>query len=219
MAYELNGTSQLLRAAAGPTYNGTGDLTLACWFWTGSTSSDQVLIAYEGEAGAEGRYILAASGSSTGNKIAAQSGNGSTVQAARTTTSFSVNTWQHAAAVHSGTSSRSAYLDGQGKATNTGTHSFTTNAEYLHIGAIYYPGISLTAAYLNGRVAEAAVWNAALTDAEVAALAAGFTPDQIRPQSLQLYSPLVRDLVDLRAGRSITNVNSATVSTHPRVIQ
>ena len=217
MAYQLNGTSQLLRAAAGPAYNGTENLTLACWFWTGSTSSDQVLVAYEGEASAEGRYILAASGSSTGNKIAAQSGNASTVRVARTTTSFSTNTWQHAAAVHSGTSSRSAYLDGQGKATNTDTHSFTTNAEYVHIGAIYYPGISVTSAYLNGRVAEAAIWNAALTDAEIASLAAGFTPDQIRPQSLQFYAPLVRNLVDLRGGRTITNVNGATVATHPRI--
>jgi hypothetical protein len=68
-------------------------------------------------------------------------------------------------------------------------------------------------------MAEFATWNATLTDAEIAALAAGFTADQIRPQSLQFYAPLIRDLVDLRAGRSITNVNGATVSTHPRIIQ
>jgi len=72
--------------------------------------------------------------------------------------------------------------------------------------------------FLNGSIAEAAIWNAALTDAEIASLAAGFTPDQIRPQSLQFYAPLVRDLVDVRGGRTITNVNSATVATHPRII-
>ena len=217
MAYQLNGSSQFIGSAAGTAFNGTGDCTLACWFWTSATASDQALIAYETESNADGRYILAASGSSTGNKIAAQSGNASVIQAARTTLSFSTNTWQHAAAVHSGTSSRSAYLNGQGKVTDTNTHIFYANAQYVHVGAIYYPGLNVTSAYLNGRVAETAIWNAALTDTEIASLAAGFTPDQIRPQSLQFYAPLVRNLVDLRGGRTITNVGGATVATHPRI--
>lgn len=62
------------------------------------------------------------------------------------------------------------------------------------------------------------MWNVALTDSENASLAAGFTPDQIRPQSLQFYAPLVRDLIDVRGGRTITNVNNATVAVHPRII-
>jgi len=70
---------------------------------------------------------------------------------------------------------------------------------------------------ITGTIAEPAIWNVALTDAEIASLAAGFTPDQIRPQSLQFYAPLVRNLIDVRGGRTITNVGSATVATHPRI--
>lgn len=70
---------------------------------------------------------------------------------------------------------------------------------------------------LVGTVAECAFYSAALTDAEILSLARGFTPDQICPQSLQFYAPLVRNLQDLRGGRVISN-NGATVATHPRII-
>lgn len=70
----------------------------------------------------------------------------------------------------------------------------------------------------GGTMSDVAIWNAALTTPEIASLAAGFTPEQIRPQSLQFYAPLVRNLIDVRGGRAITNVNGATVATHPRII-
>jgi hypothetical protein len=65
--------------------------------------------------------------------------------------------------------------------------------------------------------AEVGIWNAALTAAEIASLADGFTCDKVRPQSLVAYFPLIRDLQDLRGGLTITNNNSATVANHPRV--
>jgi len=65
--------------------------------------------------------------------------------------------------------------------------------------------------------AEVGIWNAALTAAEVAALAKGVTCDQIRPQSLVFYAPLVRDLVDQKGGLTITNNNGATIANHPRI--
>jgi len=64
---------------------------------------------------------------------------------------------------------------------------------------------------------EIGFWNVALTASEIASLAAGFTPDQIRPQSLQFYTPLVNNLIDVRGGLAITNNNGASVANHPRV--
>jgi hypothetical protein len=58
-----------------------------------------------------------------------------------------------------------------------------------------------------------------LNSAEITALARGFTADQIRPQSLSFYAPLVRDLQDVRGGLAITNNNGATAATHPRIIK
>ena len=69
----------------------------------------------------------------------------------------------------------------------------------------------------DGLIAEAAVYNAALTAAEVASLAKGMTPDKIRPQNLVYYAPLVRDLIDQKGGVTITNNNGATVANHPRI--
>ena len=43
---------------------------------------------------------------------------------------------------------------------------------------------------MSGRIAEAAIWNVALADAEIAALARGIKPNHIRPGNLVLYCPL-----------------------------
>ena len=69
----------------------------------------------------------------------------------------------------------------------------------------------------TGSLAEVGIWNAALTADEVASLADGMTCNKIRPQSLVFYAPLVRDLIDVKGGLTITNNNSATVAAHPRV--
>ena len=66
-------------------------------------------------------------------------------------------------------------------------------------------------------IAEVGIWNAALSAAEIASLAKGMTCDKVRPQSLVFYAPLVRDLIDQKGGRAITNNNGATVANHPRV--
>jgi len=70
---------------------------------------------------------------------------------------------------------------------------------------------------MDGLIAEVGIWNAALTADEIASLAAGMTCDKVRPQSLVFYAPLVRDLVDVKGGLTITNNNTATVANHPRV--
>ena len=71
--------------------------------------------------------------------------------------------------------------------------------------------------YFEGLIAECGIWNVALTADEIASLADGMTCDKVRPQSLVFYAPLVRDLVDVRGGLTITNNNTATVADHPRV--
>ena len=85
--------------------------------------------------------------------------------------------------------------------------------EYL-VGARRNTTIAL---HYTGRIADAAIWNAALTAAEIASLAKGMTCDKIRPQNLVFYAPLVRDLNDQKGGLTITNNNAATVAAHTRV--
>jgi hypothetical protein len=61
------------------------------------------------------------------------------------------------------------------------------------------------------------IWDVALTADEIAALAKGVRCSAIRPQNLRFHAPLIRDLIDVRGGRTITNTNTATVIQHPRL--
>jgi hypothetical protein len=82
---------------------------------------------------------------------------------------------------------------------------------------IYLASFPDTSALLAGHIACLAAWSVALTDDEVASLAAGFSPRRIRPQSLAAYNPFIRSTQDLR-GRITgwTENGSPTVSDHPR---
>ena len=72
---------------------------------------------------------------------------------------------------------------------------------------------------MDGRIAEAAIWNVELTDAEVAILGKGFSPPFIRPESLVFYAPLIRDEDDDRVGGlSLTAYNTPTIASHPPII-
>lgn len=134
---------------------------------------------------------------------------------AASSTQWSTATWHHCCGVFSGDAARAVYLDGAGKGTDS-TNVGNGIIEDFEIGR--QPSTTATS-YLSGDVAEAAVWNVALTDAEVAILAAGYSPLFVRPQSLVLYVPLVRDAdEDIVGGVSLSAPNGASVSTHPRVI-
>lgn len=118
------------------------------------------------------------------------------------TTSFSANTWHHAAYYRpTGASAASLWLDGAGK--NTGVIS-----DAAQTGIVLGQGTC--------DLAELAWWNVELTDAEVALLAAGFSPQFIRPQSLVHYFPLVRAVQDVRRSTSVTESGGSVIE-HPRV--
>jgi hypothetical protein len=100
--------------------------------------------------------------------------------------------------------------------TNTANISAVTNTSF-RIGSIYTGAAPVGLKYSNIEISEVAIWKAGLANAEILSLARGFTADQIRPQSLSFYAPLVRNFQDVRGGLAITNNNGATVATHPRI--
>jgi hypothetical protein len=110
-----------------------------------------------------------------------------------------------------------AYLDGSSANSSiTGSAVTLTSIDQILIATRKVsntPGL-----FFDGNLADIALWNVALTAAEVASLAKGFKPTRIRPQSLVFYAPLIRNLQDTRGGLALTNNNAATVADHPRVI-
>jgi hypothetical protein len=212
MAYNFNGSSQSLSLASAPV--NIAPLTLACWFNSSSTTTNQRLIHLAGSEGND-YFDLGIRGADAGDPVAAIVNNASTqVQIVATSTGYSANTWHHACGVFASSTSRTAYIDGGSSSTGTlnSTPAFAPNR--LRIGVF---GTSILSQYFNGLIAEVGIWSAALTAAEIASLARGMTCDKVRPQSLVFYAPLVRDLNDQKGGRTITNNNGATVANHTRV--
>ena len=209
MAYDLSGTNQWLSTASTPVT--APPLTLACWFNSDSATALQFLVQVEQNA--SNYFAIAAEGDRAGDPVAIFiRAAGAQARALRTTTGYSANTWHHACGVFATTSSRTVYIDGGNSATDTFPQSVGA-ATTVKVGAFQ----SANVAYLDGRIAEVGVWNVALSADEIASLADGMTCDKVRPQSLVFYAPLVRDLIDVKGGLTITNNNTATVAAHPRV--
>jgi hypothetical protein len=205
MTYEFNGAgSQYL--SAGVTADGsTYPVTLAAWCHQSSLSTGIICSV----TSASGNYFGIAS-LNTGPIRAVHVGSGQ----ADTTTTAIAGTWNHACGVFTTASSRTAYLNAGGNATNSSV-SATFTANQTLIGARRLSGVVGT--YYTGLISEVGVWTAELTPEEIASLADGMTCDKVRPQSLVFYAPLVRDLIDYKGGLTITNNNTATVANHTRV--
>lgn len=205
MAYQLDGSTQHLRVSnpinAYP-------YTIGCWAYTNNTSQRTILTS-PCSSTISGNYeymVLDGSG-----KIEAQGGGNNAVVG---NTSISSSTWFHATCIISSAASQ-VFLNGTLDGSLSINQSIYSSMDRLGIGVVDRASPAL---FFQGLIAEVAVWNVALTASEIASLGKGFTPDQIRPQSLAFYAPLLRDLIDVRGGRIITNVGSATVATHPRII-
>lgn len=68
------------------------------------------------------------------------------------------------------------------------------------------------------RLADFALWDVELDADELASLSKGFKAYRVRPQSLKYYIPMVRDVIELRQGTTVTaSANAPTIAVHPRV--
>ena len=61
-------------------------------------------------------------------------------------------------------------------------------------------------------MAEAAVWNVALSDAEVVALAANASPKMIRPGNLVWYMDLIRDVREVISNNTIAHDGTVPIA-------
>lgn len=171
-----------------------GDPSVTNEFWSGYSSWT-----------ASGYEVRASTSSSAGEA------------SARTTNYVSAGVWQHWSLKFIASTSRSSMLAGDtgNKGTNA-TSRAPSGADTIAIGRANdsTPGV-----YFDGDVAEVAVWNIALTEAQEVALAGGVCPLLIAPGSLEHYIPLGglfgdhdRDII---TGETFTVNGSPTFSDHP----
>jgi hypothetical protein len=216
MAYEFTAaSSQHLTTPDTASLDITGALTLVAWVKsTGSYGPAARGILTKYETGTNQRsYALTTN--SSGQVFFIVTNNG--ISALNATGSTAVGTnWRHVAGVYTPSTKLEAFLDGASSGSNTTSifASLLSGSAPLAVGMVSFSAANNC---WDGLIAEAAVYNAALTAAEIASLAKGMTCDKVRPQSLVFYAPLVRDLIDYKGGLTINNNNTATVANHPRV--
>lgn len=200
MALSLSGAGEISNTGATPV---TGvPLTMACWF--NSNVATAAPISVRDSTGNE-RFQLVTG--AVGHVLQAQSIHGGTAVTAQSTGIWDQGVWTHGCAVFDSSTSRACYINGGNKGTNT-TSSTPTSINRIRLAVSY-----------NGAIAEVAIWNIALTDADVASLATGFSPLLIRPESLAFYAPLIGRYspeIDLVGGINLT-LTSTSVADHVRV--
>lgn len=188
--------------------------TFACWFYLDNTGINIGLMSVGDKDGTSDLTYIQLLDSTDSIRAVSQNG----AQIATATGTYSANTWTHACCVWPDAETRHAYRDGGNKGSSSGAVTLPGNYDQTTIGALSRSGNSDR---MSGRIAEAGIWSVALTDAEVAALAKGFSPRMIRPASLVAYWPLFgNDSPERDRSKNrfdMTLVNGPTKADHPRI--
>ena len=208
MAFSFNGTSYIESTSTPVT---TYPFTMACWFNPANNTAGGTLMSL-GVANGADRFQMVNRGDLAGDFIAISSLAGGVDRTATSTIGYTANTWYHAAAVCTSITGRSIFLNGGGK----GTNNLSSNPAGINNILLGSRWATSRGFFFNGRIAEAAIWNAALTDDQVISLSKGFSPSLISPFNLKFYNRCLRTSKDLYGGRTLTQVN-ITHYDHPRI--
>lgn len=198
-------------------------ISMACWFNTDDLTVLEMLMSVSAVPigpTLTSTFCLYVDGTAAGDPVKAGTQN-NTFAAAASSAGPSLNTWGHACGVWSAINARAAYFNGANKGTNN--TSLTPNVPTKTDIGCYYTWTTSGVPYRfwSGLIAEAAMWNIALTDAEVAVLATGISPLAVHPANLVAYWPLIGKYspeIDTVGGYGMTLTASApVVAAHPRV--
>jgi len=194
--------------------------SMAAWIYPDDVSIGGYILSI-GDSSNEQNYAgIAFSGNLAGDPVTALSRDSATLPSYAQSTAGAggvANTWYHAAGVFAALNSRAAYFNGGSKGTNSTTR-IPTGLDSTFVSSA---ARSTPATFFSGRVAEVGLWNAALTDAEVASLAAGLCPLLVRPDALVGYWPLggVYDADsgdhDVAGAAPLTAYNTPSTADHP----
>lgn len=174
-------------------------LTINCWFYATTSGVGIMNLVELCENTASIVHMLRLN--SNTNQVQY---NTATLASATSSASYTTNTWNMATAVGTSATSRTVYLNAANSGTQTTSRTPTT-PDRVCIGFARTNGSDLPS--YEGYLAEVAIWNVTLTTNELSSLYTGTKANQIRPQNLKFYMPLVRNIYDATASTtSITSV-------------
>lgn len=207
-------SSNYMLAGASPI--SAAPLTIACWS-KGTVSNKRNCVYIHTDGAASGRHQFALGATSGTNGVArfvVADGSGST--ALEGADNYVENEWNHLLAVASSSTSRYAYTNGVAGSEGT-TSRVPSGLDEVFLGTR-----NAQNEHAVGAIAEASVWDAVLTQAEIDLLNLGYSALFVRPQNLVAYWPLVgrsdpeMDLFDRNT--ALSEVGTVSVDTHPPII-
>ena len=163
--------------------------TVSLWGWLPNTSAIRCAFGL-GTSGGTDQYVILYVG--TDGKVYAAKYRSDTAPEKDAVTSVAVqtSTWFHAAGVWASNTDMRVLLNGSNKGTQAASCAFPTVATETSLSSVLDTGTTRVL-YWNGGLADVGVWNVALDDWEIAALASGFRPSQVRVESLIAHWPLL----------------------------
>ena len=188
-------------------------LTMVCWYNADNLAANHLLVGVFDTTGSGGHYLVL---QGSGDPVNAFSFAG-TDWVSSTSGASSTGTWYHAAGVYASATSRIAYQNGSAGTADTNSRAPSPNQTHIGVYEVWDGLFSP----MNGKIAEVAIWDVALTPAEISILAAGFSPLFVRPANLIAYAPLIGRTspeIDKMGGATWTIAGSPVASEHPRII-
>lgn len=167
-------------------------LTMACWANTNITGTPQQLMGLFNSASANQRDQFRLNLNNV-QSVVAGCGSSSAFNSSTAGSAASSGVWFHAAAVfQADQSTRSAYFNGGNKGTGGAVSTIPSGINRTSVGLQDNAAASQPFAPAGtGYIAWPAIWNIALSDADIAALGKGADPRLIHPEALIAFWPLI----------------------------
>lgn len=193
-------------------------LTMAAWVMATATNANFTVLSVQSNAasGVAGRRQITLLGSSgfSGQLSADAFDSGTRMLSS----AVSTGTWYHVAAVFVGSTERYLYLNGVCQATNTSAPSTSFSGHRLNLG-MRFDG-TVFGSFADGRLAEACLWNVALSAGQISSLAAGKDPRTVSATAPVVYWPVFGEASPeppYVSANTLTITNSPAKADHPPV--
>ena len=156
--------------------------TMACWFNPGTTTGAiRSLMSINTSGSNDNVWLL---GIDTTDHVFARART-TTQDAGTTSSTVTASVWQHACGTFVSSTNRTAYLNAANPGTGT-VSKIPAGTNQFFIGRS-----ASTASLMDGAIAEAAVWNLALSVADITMLAGFCNPLLVKPNNIVGYWPLM----------------------------
>ncbi len=187
-------------------------LTMNIWFNTTTTGAGSLSLCGIGTRGPSSHSIRVNLANGRLQGVTKSETSGTTSIA--TSTGHSSGQWNMTTYVITSSTARKIILNSN--VSNTTTVSrVLQNLDHWVIGG-YYEDENIVPSF-EGKLAEFAIWEGVLSDSEIVSLYRGMKANQIKPELLRVYVPLVRDIIDYSGViDQISFPSGATVTSHPK---